>query len=73
MTFTRGRAVVAELRAAEWLSWLEQQATFGRQEYMDPEQAAAFTEFLARQPRSASSDGRGPGGLGGGDCRQALP
>ncbi|MFH8594136.1 type II toxin-antitoxin system prevent-host-death family antitoxin [Streptomyces rimosus] len=50
MTFTRGRAVVAELRPAGWLSWLEQQATFGRQEYMDPEQAAAFAEFLARQP-----------------------
>ncbi|WP_030678895.1 type II toxin-antitoxin system prevent-host-death family antitoxin [Streptomyces rimosus] len=50
MTFTRGRAVVVELRSAGWLRWLEEQARCGRQGYMDPKQAAAFAEFLARQP-----------------------
>ncbi|TJZ44680.1 type II toxin-antitoxin system Phd/YefM family antitoxin [Streptomyces piniterrae] len=50
MTFTRGRMVVAELRPADWFDWLEQQAVYGRQGYMSPEQSAAFAEFLARQP-----------------------
>lgn len=50
MTFTRGRTVVVELRPAGWLDWLERQAVHGRQGYMDPKQAAAFAEFLARQP-----------------------
>ncbi|MFD8963951.1 type II toxin-antitoxin system prevent-host-death family antitoxin [Streptomyces sp. NPDC059568] len=50
MTFTRGRAVVAELRSAGDLDWLEVWARNGRQIYMDPKQSAAFAEFLARQP-----------------------
>lgn len=50
MTFTRDRVVVAELRLAEWLEQLEEWALYGRQTYMEPKQAAAFAEFLARQP-----------------------
>ncbi|MFE3144862.1 transposase family protein [Streptomyces scopuliridis] len=50
MTFTRGRVVVAELRSAGELDWLEVWARNGRQVYMDPKQSAAFAEFLARQP-----------------------
>ncbi|MEV0276291.1 prevent-host-death family protein [Streptomyces sp. NPDC050610] len=50
MTFTRERATVAELRSAAELDWLESKARIGRQSYMDPKQAAAFEEFLARQP-----------------------
>ncbi|WP_351237624.1 type II toxin-antitoxin system Phd/YefM family antitoxin [Streptomyces sp. NPDC002133] len=50
MTFTRDRLVVAELRSADDLDWLEEWARNGRQGYMHPKQAAAFTEFLARQP-----------------------
>lgn len=49
MTLTRGRAVVAELRDAETLAQLEEQAMYGRQGYMGPKQSAAFAEFLARQ------------------------
>ncbi|MEU8959903.1 prevent-host-death family protein [Streptomyces sp. NPDC048518] len=50
MTFVRERAVAAELRSVEELDWLERNAAMGRQGYMDPKQAAAFKEFLARQP-----------------------
>lgn len=50
MTFTRDRVVVAELLLTEWLEMLEEWARYGRQTYMDPKQAAAFAEFLARQP-----------------------
>ncbi|WP_328946499.1 type II toxin-antitoxin system Phd/YefM family antitoxin [Streptomyces sp. NBC_00250] len=50
MTFTRDRAVVAELRSAAELDRLEEWARHGRQGYMDPKQLAAFEEFLARQP-----------------------
>ncbi|WP_238545540.1 MULTISPECIES: type II toxin-antitoxin system Phd/YefM family antitoxin [Streptomyces] len=50
MTFTRGRVIVAELRSVDELNWLEGNARTGRQGYMDPKQAAAFEEFLARQP-----------------------
>ncbi|MFF9490251.1 hypothetical protein [Streptomyces sp. NPDC014676] len=50
MTFTRGRVVVAELRPASWLDWLEEWAMHGRQGYMDPRQLKAFVEFLDRQP-----------------------
>ncbi|MCX4673407.1 type II toxin-antitoxin system Phd/YefM family antitoxin [Streptomyces sp. NBC_01381] len=50
MTFTRDRVLVAELRDAAWLDWLEEQALHARQGYMSPKQAAAFAEFLARQP-----------------------
>ncbi|MBL1083596.1 type II toxin-antitoxin system Phd/YefM family antitoxin [Streptomyces actinomycinicus] len=48
MTVTRGRVVVAELRDAETVAWLEEQAMYGRQGYMGPKQSAAFAEFLAR-------------------------
>ncbi|GAA4239356.1 hypothetical protein GCM10022254_59130 [Actinomadura meridiana] len=48
-TFTRDRVVVAELRSVEELDWLEKRARVGRQGYMDPKQAVAFEEFLARQ------------------------
>ncbi|MBG0850395.1 type II toxin-antitoxin system Phd/YefM family antitoxin [Streptomyces spinoverrucosus] len=50
MTFTRDRVVVAELRTAGWVEWLEERAMYGRQTYMDPKQSKAFAEFLARQP-----------------------
>ncbi|MET9553248.1 type II toxin-antitoxin system Phd/YefM family antitoxin [Streptomyces sp. NPDC006645] len=49
-TFTRGRAVVAELWFADDLHWLEGRAEQGRQGYMEPKQSAAFADFLARQP-----------------------
>ncbi len=57
MTLTRGRVVVAELRDADTVAWLEQQAMFGRQGYMGPKQSAAFAEFLARQA-PVGDDGR---------------
>ncbi|NGN69776.1 type II toxin-antitoxin system Phd/YefM family antitoxin [Streptomyces sp. A7024] len=50
MTFVRDRAVVAELRSADELDWIEDRARMGRQFYMPPKQAAAFEAFLARQP-----------------------
>ncbi|WP_407564161.1 type II toxin-antitoxin system Phd/YefM family antitoxin [Streptomyces sp. 184] len=50
MTFLRDRAVVAELKSVAELEWIEGTARFGRQSHMPPEQAAAFEEFLARQP-----------------------
>ncbi|WBB60095.1 prevent-host-death family protein [Streptomyces sp. WMMC500] len=50
MTFLRGRAVVAELRSVAELEWIEEAASLGRQSFMPPSQAAAFEEFLARQP-----------------------
>ncbi|MEU2269080.1 prevent-host-death family protein [Streptomyces olindensis] len=50
MTFTRDRVTVAELLSVDELEWLENNARTGRQGYMDPQQAAAFEEFLARQP-----------------------
>ena len=56
MTFTRDRAVVAELRSAGELDWLELWARNGRQVYMSPKQAAAFAEFLARQPPTDERD-----------------
>ncbi|MFI9251771.1 type II toxin-antitoxin system Phd/YefM family antitoxin [Streptomyces sp. NPDC053069] len=49
MTLTRGRVVVAELRDADTVAWLDEQAMYGRQGYMGPKQSAAFAEFLARQ------------------------
>ncbi|MCF3131487.1 type II toxin-antitoxin system prevent-host-death family antitoxin [Streptomyces olivochromogenes] len=48
MTLTRGRVVVAELRDADTVAWLEKQAMYGRQGYMGPKRLAAFAEFLAR-------------------------
>lgn len=71
-TFTRGRAVVVELRLADDLAWLEERARHGRQGYMEPKQSAAFAEFLARQfpvvtdtsaaaaPRSTTSGSAAP-------------
>ncbi|MFI0863812.1 prevent-host-death family protein [Streptomyces smyrnaeus] len=50
MTFARDRVVVAELRSVDELDWLEDNARTGRQGHMDPKQAAAFEEFLARRP-----------------------
>ncbi|MBY8840371.1 type II toxin-antitoxin system Phd/YefM family antitoxin [Streptomyces sp. SP2-10] len=50
MTLTRDRMVVAGLRDAGSVAWLEEQAMYGRQGYMGPKQSAAFAEFLARQP-----------------------
>ncbi|MFW6689679.1 type II toxin-antitoxin system Phd/YefM family antitoxin [Streptomyces sp. MAR4 CNX-425] len=50
MTFLRDRAVVAELRSVAELEWVEATADGGRATAMPPEQAAAFEEFLARQP-----------------------
>lgn len=50
MTFTRDRLVVAEVRSVEEMEWLEAKAGRGRRGFMDPKQAAAFEEFLARQP-----------------------
>ncbi|MCX4585977.1 hypothetical protein [Streptomyces sp. NBC_01481] len=35
---------------ADEAAWLEGKATCTRQGFMDPKQAAAFEEFLARQP-----------------------
>ncbi|MEU5988169.1 hypothetical protein ABZ806_04240 [Spirillospora sp. NPDC047418] len=49
MTFTRDRVIVAELRSVAELDWLEDSARTGRQGYLDPKQAAAFEQFLARQ------------------------
>ncbi|WP_031026871.1 type II toxin-antitoxin system prevent-host-death family antitoxin [Streptomyces albus] len=49
MTFTRDRAVVAELRSVEEFDWLQEKASSVRQGYMDPKQAAAFEVFLAWQ------------------------
>ncbi|MEU9746747.1 type II toxin-antitoxin system Phd/YefM family antitoxin [Streptomyces niveus] len=48
-TFTRGRAVVVELRLADDLNRLDERARYGRQGYMEPKQSAAFADFLARQ------------------------
>ncbi|MEU7039488.1 type II toxin-antitoxin system Phd/YefM family antitoxin [Streptomyces varsoviensis] len=50
MTFVRDRVTVAELRSVAELDWLEDKARTARQGYMHPKQAAAFEEFLARQP-----------------------
>lgn len=52
MTLTRDRVIVAEMRSAGDLAWLEERARQGRQGYMDPKQSAAFAEFLASQPPS---------------------
>ncbi|WP_406341211.1 SMI1/KNR4 family protein [Streptomyces sp. NBC_00648] len=53
MTLTRDQVIVAEMRSARDLAWLEERARHGRQGYMDPKQSAAFAEFLASQPPSA--------------------
>ncbi|WP_329118898.1 hypothetical protein [Streptomyces sp. NBC_01465] len=52
----RGGVVVAELVDPGEAHWLEEQARNVRQGFMDPQQKAAFEEFLARQPPV----GRGP-------------
>lgn len=51
----RHGAVVAELLDPDEAHWLQEQARSVRQGFMDPEQKAAFEEFLARQ---ASPDAR---------------
>lgn len=50
VSFARGGTVVAVQLTADEAAWLEDRAEHGRQSHMDPEQAAAFAEFLARQP-----------------------
>ncbi|MFD9720289.1 type II toxin-antitoxin system Phd/YefM family antitoxin [Streptomyces sp. NPDC059076] len=48
--FVRDGTVVAVQLAADEAAWLVDRAMQARQGYMDPAQAAAFEEFLARQP-----------------------
>ncbi|WP_405712827.1 type II toxin-antitoxin system Phd/YefM family antitoxin [Streptomyces sp. NBC_00046] len=50
VSFARGGAVVAVQLDAGEVEWLENRAMHARQGYMSPKQAAAFEEFLARQP-----------------------
>ncbi|MFF3395437.1 type II toxin-antitoxin system Phd/YefM family antitoxin [Streptomyces sp. NPDC002669] len=50
VSFGRGGAIVAVQLDADEVAWLEDMAMHARQGYMSPAQAAAFEEFLARQP-----------------------
>lgn len=50
VSFARSGMVVAVQLTADEAAWLEDKAMHTRQGYMDPKQAAAFEEFLARQP-----------------------
>ncbi|WP_406062809.1 type II toxin-antitoxin system Phd/YefM family antitoxin [Streptomyces sp. NBC_01077] len=50
VSFARGGTVVAVQVTADEAAWLEDRAMHARQGFMDPRQAAAFEEFLARQP-----------------------
>ncbi|MFJ6011704.1 type II toxin-antitoxin system Phd/YefM family antitoxin [Streptomyces sp. NPDC092952] len=50
VSFARDGAVVAVQWGAEDAVWLRDRARQARQGYMSPQQAAAFEEFLARQP-----------------------
>ncbi|MFI9600020.1 type II toxin-antitoxin system Phd/YefM family antitoxin [Streptomyces sp. NPDC052043] len=50
VSFARSGTMVAVQLAADEAAWLEDRAMHQRQGYMDPKQAAAFEEFLARQP-----------------------
>ncbi|MFF8693595.1 type II toxin-antitoxin system Phd/YefM family antitoxin [Streptomyces sp. NPDC015144] len=50
VSFVRGGMVVAVQVGAEDAAWLRDRARQARQGYMSPQQAAAFEEFLARQP-----------------------
>ncbi|MEV7723666.1 type II toxin-antitoxin system Phd/YefM family antitoxin [Streptomyces sp. NPDC087917] len=50
VSFVRGGTVVAVQLTADEAAWLANEAMAMRQGYMDPKQAAAFAEFLARQP-----------------------
>lgn len=50
VSFARSGMVVAVQLTADEAAWLEDKALHARQGYMDPKQAAAFEEFLARQP-----------------------
>ncbi|MFF9570673.1 type II toxin-antitoxin system Phd/YefM family antitoxin [Streptomyces sp. NPDC014685] len=50
VSFARGGAVVVVQVDAREVEWLENRAMHARQGYMSPKQAAAFEEFLARQP-----------------------
>ncbi|WP_079127718.1 hypothetical protein [Streptomyces sp. TP-A0874] len=47
---SRSGIVVAVQLTSDEADWLENRAMHKRQTYMDPKQAAAFEEFLARQP-----------------------
>lgn len=49
VSFARGGTVVAVQLTADEATWLEDKAMHTRQGFMDPEQSAAFAEFLARQ------------------------
>ncbi|MEU6104096.1 hypothetical protein [Streptomyces flaveolus] len=48
--FARGGMLVTVQLCADEVAWLEEKPVHARQGYMDPGQAAAFEEFLARQP-----------------------
>ncbi|MFF8612665.1 type II toxin-antitoxin system Phd/YefM family antitoxin [Streptomyces sp. NPDC015350] len=50
VSFARGGVMVAVQLDADEVAWLEDRAMHVRQGYMSPKQAAAFEEFLARQP-----------------------
>ncbi|MFJ2895825.1 type II toxin-antitoxin system Phd/YefM family antitoxin [Streptomyces sp. NPDC087218] len=50
VSFARGGAIVAVQLGADEVAWLEDRAMHVHQGYMSPAQAAAFEEFLARQP-----------------------
>ncbi|MFF4081003.1 type II toxin-antitoxin system Phd/YefM family antitoxin [Streptomyces sp. NPDC001777] len=50
VSFARGGVMVAVQLDADEVAWLEDRAMHARQGYMSPAQAAAFEEFLARQP-----------------------
>ncbi|MCX4906697.1 hypothetical protein [Streptomyces sp. NBC_00878] len=50
VSFARSGVVVAVQLTADEAAWLEDSAMHTRQGYMGPKQAAAFEEFLARQP-----------------------
>ncbi|MGW0955921.1 type II toxin-antitoxin system Phd/YefM family antitoxin [Streptomyces sp. NPDC002405] len=50
VSFVRSGTVVAVQLTADEAAWLEDRAMHERQGYMDPKQAAAFEEFLARRP-----------------------
>jgi hypothetical protein len=50
VSFARGGMLVAVQLNADEAAWLQEKAMYARQGHMDPGQAAAFEEFLARQP-----------------------
>ncbi|QJT06315.1 type II toxin-antitoxin system Phd/YefM family antitoxin [Streptomyces asoensis] len=50
VSFARAGTVVAVQMTADEAAWFVDRAMHTRQGFMDPKQAAAFEEFLARQP-----------------------